>query len=124
MYIHGGGFFIGSPYEPMYHNYLVSVVAAAVVVAVSIEYRLAPKHLLPSAYDDAFTAFDWILSRADPWLAERGDYERLFVSGGSAGANIAHNLTMKRGVRIEGMILTHPYFWGATPIDGEITIPL
>ncbi|ONK54755.1 uncharacterized protein A4U43_UnF11900 [Asparagus officinalis] len=71
-----------------------------------------------------FSITNRILSRADPWLAERGDYERLFVAGDSAGANTAHNLTMKRGVRIEGMILAHPYFWGATPIDGEIKNPL
>lgn len=115
---------MGSAYIPMYHNYLLSLVSSANVVAVSVEYRLAPQHLLPAAYDDAHTALTWVLSRADPWLAEHGDYNRLFIAGDSAGANITSSLTLREGVNVEGVVLVHPYFWGSAPIESEVTDPL
>ncbi|CDO99635.1 unnamed protein product [Coffea canephora] len=53
VYLHGGGFLIKYAFSPTYHVYLNVVVAEVGVVAVSINYRLAPKHLLPIAYDDS-----------------------------------------------------------------------
>ncbi|CAL5073980.1 unnamed protein product [Urochloa decumbens] len=89
---------------------------AARVIVVSVRYRLAPEHPLPAAYDDAWAALRWVASGADPWLADHGDLCRVFLSGVSAGANIAHNIAIAAGttpaaaVRIEGVILLHPSF--------------
>ncbi|URE05521.1 Carboxylesterase family [Musa troglodytarum] len=44
VYYHGGGFVIETAFSPTYHNYLNSLVAAAGVVAVSVDYRRAPEH--------------------------------------------------------------------------------
>ncbi|RLN12591.1 putative carboxylesterase 7 [Panicum miliaceum] len=70
-------------------------IAAAGAVAVSVNYRLAPEHPLPAAYDDAWAALQWTvsscLSGPEPWLADHGDAKRIFLAGDSAGGNIAHN---------------------------------
>ncbi|KAE8771780.1 putative carboxylesterase 7 [Hordeum vulgare] len=100
------------------------------VIAVSVNYRLAPEHTLPAAYDDSWTALQWVLSNASrgsgsgsSWLSKYGDMSRLFVGGDSAGGNIAHNLAMRAGQQggqdagdirppIKGVALLDPYFLG------------
>ncbi|KAE8668108.1 presequence protease 2 [Hibiscus syriacus] len=121
IYIHGGGFCLESPFSPAYHNYLTSLVNRANVIAVSVEYRKAPEHLLPIAYDDAWTAIKWVASHAkrdgpEPWLNERADFDRVFLAGDSSGANIAHNMIMRAagdellGLKFDGLLLTTPFF--------------
>ncbi|KAJ1392277.1 Alpha/Beta hydrolase fold [Sesbania bispinosa] len=48
IYIHGGAFCVCSPANPAYHSHLNTVSAEANVVVVSVDYRLAPEHPLPS----------------------------------------------------------------------------
>ncbi|KAG6486243.1 tuliposide A-converting enzyme 1, chloroplastic-like [Zingiber officinale] len=130
VYFHGGGFVIESAASPTYHNYLNALVAAAGVVAVSVEYRRAPECPLPAAYDDCFAALRWVASRPaeEPWLAEgRADLGRLFLAGDSAGANIVHHAALRAAAEglgrdeaaIEGLLLIHPFFWGSEPIGSE-----
>ncbi|WOK92239.1 hypothetical protein Cni_G00930 [Canna indica] len=129
VYYHGGGFCIDSPFSPRYTGFLNSLTAQARVVAVSVYYRLAPEHPLPAAYHDSLAALRWVASHADggsgkeEWLSQHGDFGRLFVAGDSAGANIAHQVAMSaglgRGVRIKGVALIHPYFWGVEPVGSE-----
>lgn len=132
IYFHGGAFCIETSSSPAYHNYLNSVVAEANVVAVSVEYRRAPEHPLPVAYDDCWAAVKWVASHSnsqgpDPWLNDYADIGRVYMAGDSAGANIAHNMAIRvgtqpdalNGVKISGIILIHPYFWGKTPIEAE-----
>ena len=124
VYFHGGGFILESAKSPTYHNYLTSLAAAAGVLAVSVDYRLAPEHRLPAAYDDCWTALQWTASARDDWLAEHGDASRVFVAGDSAGGNIVHNVLVRassaeNAARIEGAVLLHPFFGGRTAIEGE-----
>ncbi|KQJ98620.1 tuliposide A-converting enzyme 1, chloroplastic isoform X1 [Brachypodium distachyon] len=138
VYFHGGAFAVHSAFSAApHHRFLNSLVAAAGVVAVSVDYRLAPEHPLPAAYDDAWAALAWTLTsglRKEPWLAEHGDAARVFVAGDSAGANIAQNVAMRAGgwnttggkllpipgsARIEGLVLLHPYFRGKDPLPSE-----
>ncbi|XP_074571722.1 tuliposide A-converting enzyme 1, chloroplastic-like [Curcuma longa] len=130
VYFHGGGFVIESATSPTYHNYLNPLVAAAGVIAVSVEYRRAPECPLPTAYDDCFAALRWVASRPaeEPWLAEgRADLGRLFLAGDSAGANIVHHVALRAAAEglgrdeaaIEGLLLIHPFFWGSEPIGSE-----
>lgn len=125
---HGGYFVVGSPGNNNFHGYVNSLVASARVVAVSVDYRLAPEHRLPTAYDDAWVALTWAASGADPWLADHGDLGRIFVAGTSAGANVAHNMAVAAGAsaatpalaaRIEGVILHHPSFCGEQRLEEE-----
>ncbi|AQL00963.1 putative carboxylesterase 2 [Zea mays] len=52
VYYHGDAYVIGSAVDPMTHGYLNALVAKAGVLAVALEYRLAPEHPLPAAYED------------------------------------------------------------------------
>ncbi|KAL3597254.1 hypothetical protein D5086_008891 [Populus alba] len=97
--------------------------AQANVIAVSIEYRLAPEHPIPTGYEDSWTSLRWVASHAnghgpEPWLNIHGDFSRVFLAGDSAGANIAYNLAVRiRSVlpemKLAGMILMHPFFLGS-----------
>ncbi|KAL6656149.1 hypothetical protein ACP70R_006975 [Stipagrostis hirtigluma subsp. patula] len=125
VFYHGGGFLIESAVSTVYHGYLASLAAAAGVLAVSVEYRLAPENPVPAAYDDAWAALQWAASVQDEWIAEHGDVARLFLAGDSAGGNIVHNILIKLASSpqpapsIEGAILLHPWFGGSTAIEGE-----
>ncbi|KAJ1289935.1 hypothetical protein BS78_02G203500 [Paspalum vaginatum] len=130
VFCHGGHFIVGSAGEPTYHRYVNTLVARARVVAVSVEYRLAPEHPLPAAYDDSWAALKWAVSGADPWLSSHGDAGRVFLVGISAGANIVHNMAVSVGVsglraaeleppRIEGVVLLHPSFSGKERMETE-----
>ncbi|KAG2631768.1 hypothetical protein PVAP13_2NG047400 [Panicum virgatum] len=93
-------------------------------VVLSVDYRLAPEHRLPAAHDDADAFFSWLRAQAaattDLWLAESADFGRVFVSGDSAGGNIAHHAIVRIGsgalatgaARVAGCILLYPFFGG------------
>ncbi|KAL6348049.1 hypothetical protein AAG906_037778 [Vitis piasezkii] len=108
------------------HNYLTSLVAAANLIAVSVDYRLAPEHPLPIAYDDSWAALQWISSHAngsgpEPLFNNHVDFGRVFLVGESAGANIAQHVAVRAGVtglggvKPVGLILAHPFFVGKEP---------
>ncbi|KAF8660827.1 hypothetical protein HU200_057416 [Digitaria exilis] len=132
LYFHGGAFVIESPFSPLYHAFLNTLVSKAGVVAVAVNYRLAPEHPLPAAYDDAWAALKWTVSNClsgpEPWLANHGNATHIFLAGDSAGGNIAHNLAMRAGAErralpgeayIASVILMNPYFWGKEPVGSE-----
>lgn len=123
VYIHGGGFSIASAFHQGYHKYVSSLVAQANVIAVSVDYRLAPEHPIPACYDDSWAVLKWVASHAngdgpDPWLNNHADLGRVFLAGDSAGANISHNMVVRvgsyglPGVKLVGVALVHPYFGG------------
>ncbi|GAB4851115.1 hypothetical protein Ancab_030409 [Ancistrocladus abbreviatus] len=134
VYFHGGGFCVGSAFSAADHRYMTTVSSLAKVLAVSVEYRLAPRYPLPVGYDDCFSALQWVASHKahepesgpEPWLVDHGDFNRIFVGGESAGGNIAHNVVMRvgrdnlpSGVRVLGLFLAMPYFWGSEPVGSE-----
>ncbi|KAI4976248.1 hypothetical protein ZWY2020_049855 [Hordeum vulgare] len=127
VYFHGGGFMIESAASPTYHRYLNALAARAGTLAVSVEYRRAPEHPLPAAYDDSWAALAWAVAGSapggpEPWLAAHGDASRVFLAGDSAGANIAHNVALRAAAEglprpcaaVVGVLLVHPYFWDPT----------
>ncbi|CAN6217909.1 unnamed protein product [Urochloa humidicola] len=133
IFFHGGYFIVGSASEPMYHRYVNSLVARSGAVAVSVEYRLAPEHPLPAAYDDSWAALRWAVSGADPWLSDHGDLGRVFLVGVSAGGNIVHNMAVDVGAggllpaaagdeptpRVEAVVQLHPSFSGQRRMEVE-----
>ncbi|TKW20302.1 hypothetical protein SEVIR_4G077500v4 [Setaria viridis] len=133
VYYHGGAYVVGSAADPFTHSYLNALVAEAGVLAVAPEYRLAPEHPLPAAYDDSWEALRWVASHAaggtgpEPWLAEHGDFSRVFLAGASAGGTIAHVVAARAGghgagglgMRVRGLLIVHPYFSGAADIGDE-----
>ncbi|KAG2705449.1 hypothetical protein I3760_05G054100, partial [Carya illinoinensis] len=123
VHYHGGGFWNGSPCKRTYHNFLVNLASEANAVTISVDYRLAPEHPLPIAYDDLSAALQWIAAHSnnqgpEPLLNEYADFGRVFLTGESAGANISHHVAVRAGVtrltglKIIGMLMVHPFFVG------------
>jgi acetyl esterase/lipase len=63
LYLHGGGFALGSAYG--YRPLVAGVVQAAGVGALVPDYRLAPEHPHPAALDDALASYRWLVARCD-----------------------------------------------------------
>lgn len=83
VYLHGGGWVMGSPWT---HRRLTAELAARGLLAVSVDYRRAPKHRFPNAVEDAAFAVDWARRHVAQF---DGDPGRLLIGGDSAGANLA-----------------------------------
>jgi len=83
MHIHGGGFILGSAAG---QDWMLDRIADhAGLTCVSVEYRLAPEHPYPAAWDDCEAAAVWLLENA----AEAFGSDRLLIAGESAGALLA-----------------------------------
>ncbi|KAJ3676989.1 hypothetical protein LUZ60_002713 [Juncus effusus] len=120
IYFHGGAFLLESPFSPGCHKYINDLVPSCHVIAVSVDYRLAPEFPLPTAYNDSLDAVKWVFKCEDEWLAEHGNYEKVFLAGDSAGGNIAHYLAMHNtGIKIDGVILFHPWFGGSELVSNN-----
>lgn len=64
MYIHGGGYLVGSAYGS---RPLASVLAVAADRAILVpDYRLAPEHPYPAGVDDIAAAYAWLIDRGTP----------------------------------------------------------
>ncbi|MCW5745420.1 MAG: alpha/beta hydrolase, partial [Alphaproteobacteria bacterium] len=84
VWAHGGGWVVGSIET---HDATCGHLAAQAGVAVlSVDYRLAPEHPFPAAFDDMVTALDWAGHDGD---AIGIDPHLLAVGGDSAGGNLA-----------------------------------
>jgi acetyl esterase len=84
IYLHGGGFTIGSVDT---HDRICRMLAAqADCVVLSVDYRLAPEHPFPAAADDAFDVLAWVRREAGSLGI---DPARLAVGGDSAGGTLA-----------------------------------
>lgn len=90
LFIHGGGFVIGS-IESRDPQCRILCSEVRCVVA-SVDYRLAPEHPFPAAPDDCWAALRWLVARA---AALDVDPLRVAVGGESAGANLAAGLAQR-----------------------------
>jgi acetyl esterase len=84
IYAHGGGFMQGS--LPSWDHFLRELVRQSGVAALSVDYRLAPEHRFPVAFDE-MVAMIRLAAREGEGLGI--DPRRLAVGGDSAGANLA-----------------------------------
>jgi acetyl esterase/lipase len=80
LYLHGGGYMMGSVKT---HTELASRVSRASAARVLlIDYRLAPENPFPAAVEDAVASYRWLL--------EQGfTRERIVIAGDSAGGGLA-----------------------------------
>ncbi|XP_014344114.1 arylacetamide deacetylase isoform X2 [Latimeria chalumnae] len=111
IYIHGGGWCLGSakmePYDIMSRRTASEVNA----VVVSVEYRLAPEYHFPVQFDDVYAVVKYFLQ--DEVLAMYSvDAARIGVSGDSAGGNLAAAVAqqirqepeVKGGLKIQALL--------------------
>lgn len=132
IYYHGGYFCFESAFSSLFHTFTSSLASEAKAIVISVEYRLAPEHVLPAAYEDSWEALQWVASHStrektdDAWLVNYGDFDKVYIGGDSCGANIVHNILVRASVenivghvKIYGALLSHPYFWGSKTIGSE-----
>jgi len=80
LYLHGGGFRIGSVRS---HRDLIQRLSEATGARVlALDYRLAPEHLFPTPVEDALAAYRWLLDSGHAPT-------RIAVAGDSAGGGLA-----------------------------------
>ncbi len=84
LYIHGGGFILGSVDGEHAGAAVVALETGAVVV--SVEYRLAPEHPFPAPLHDCYSALVFLASQA---AALGVDPARVALYGASAGGGLA-----------------------------------
>lgn len=85
LYLHGGGFTIGSLET---HDSLCRQLALKSGAAVlSLDYRLAPEHRFPVAVEDCWDALQWLIGPGADALGLDG--RRVAVGGDSAGGTLA-----------------------------------
>jgi acetyl esterase/lipase len=89
LYIHGGGFVVGSIATE--HGSAAMLARELGIVVVSVEYRLAPEHPYPAGVEDCYAALVWLHEQA----ATLGiDKTRIGVFGQSAGGGLSAAVTL------------------------------
>jgi acetyl esterase len=106
VYLHGGGWVLGS--VDVYDTVTRRLANAANAIVVSVEYRLAPEHPYPAPLDDCWAATQWVSQNAATF---EGDASRLAIAGDSAGGNLAATcalLARDAGVPLAMQALIYP----------------
>lgn len=103
VWLHGGGWVIGAPDLSLGETDALASLANTKVL--SLDYRMAPEHPFPAAYEDSVAAVQWVFDNA----AELGiDTKRVFVGGDSAGGNLAAAIAQHFGTKLRGQLLVYP----------------
>ncbi|KAL5198527.1 hypothetical protein ABZP36_002039 [Zizania latifolia] len=136
VYFHGGGFTVFSAASLPYDALCRTLCSGVGAVVVSVNYRLAPEHRFPAAYEDGEAVLRYLGTTALPDHAGPVDLSTCFLAGDSAGANIAHHLAQRwtaatatstpppsdNPVHLAGIVLLEPYFGGEERTDAERTL--
>jgi acetyl esterase len=109
LYLHGGGFVVGGLDS---HDAICADIADQTGLEVTaVEYRLAPEHPFPAAFDDCWAVLKTIGT--------------CVVAGDSAGGNLAAALCLKArdasGPSIKGQVLIYPGLGGDMTKGSYIT---
>ncbi|RVD13958.1 MAG: alpha/beta hydrolase [Mesorhizobium sp.] len=104
LYVHGGGFILGG--LDSHDDVCAELCARTGYEVVSVDYRLAPEHLHPAAFDDAMSAFEWAAANRDHPIVLCGD-----SAGGNLCAAVSH-ATRDRSKRPVGQVLIYPGLGG------------
>jgi acetyl esterase len=109
LYLHGGGFVVGG--LDSHDDICAELAGRAGLAVVAVDYRLAPEHRFPAAFDDC-----WAVLAALAAGKLGLDPARLVVAGDSAGGNLAAALAMHArdlgGPRLAGQLLIYPGLGG------------
>ena len=103
LYVHGGGFTVGSSH--MLRDLLARLALASKARVLSVDYRLAPEHPWPAGLDDLRAAWRSALAEYAP--------KQIVLAGDSAGANLVLALLLELRDRGEvlpaGCVLFSPW---------------
>ena len=104
VYLHGGGFVLGG--LDSHDDVCAEICDGARIEVVAVDYRLAPEHPFPAAFEDCWAALTAIASTN----------AEIIVGGDSAGGNLAAALALKardeQAPRLKGQVLIYPGLGG------------
>ena len=89
LYYHGGGWVIAD--LDTYDASARGLAEQTGAVLVSVAYRQAPEYKFPTAHNDSYAAYEWVLKNA---ASIKGDVKHVAVVGESAGGNLATAVSM------------------------------
>jgi acetyl esterase len=114
VYLHGGGWVLGS--LDSHDRECRILTAGARCVTVAVDYRLAPEHPFPAAPEDAYAALCWVAANA----AEiGGDPAKLAVGGDSAGGNLAAAVALMARDRSGPTLALQALIYPVTDFDAD-----
>ena len=79
LYLHGGGYFFGSPRT--HRQIIIAMARTFAAPAYGLYYRLAPEHPFPAAVEDAARAYRWLIGKHPG--------AHIVLAGDSAGGGLA-----------------------------------
>ncbi len=122
MLIHGGAWVAGDKRDVWLH---AREMAEAGLVAVCINYRLAPAARMVDQLEDCAAAVRWVVEQCDAWT---GDRDRIALWGYSAGAQLAAMLALDppRGMpRFRAVVVGGiPSDFAFIPADSRALVPV
>ncbi|XP_028106039.1 probable carboxylesterase 18 [Camellia sinensis] len=128
IYFHGGGFLSSAANSKTYDLLCRNLAAHLQVTVASVNYRLAPNHRYPSQYDDGFATLKFIDAHNYAVLPSNIDLNHCFLTGDSAGGNIAHYVAVRYGrhefekLNIIGLVEIQPFFGGKEHSESELRL--
>jgi acetyl esterase len=103
VFFHGGGWVIGDLNS--HDGVCRSLANKSGHAVLAVDYRLAPEHKFPAAYNDCAAALQWAYDNA----ASLGiDSTRMAVGGDSAGGNLAAAVALAEIVPLKFQMLIYP----------------
>lgn len=103
VFFHGGGWVIGDLNS--HDGVCRSLANKSGHAVLSVDYRLAPEHKFPAAFDDCVAAVKWAFDNAE---ALGIDNSRMAVGGDSAGGNLAAAVALAEVVPLKFQMLIYP----------------
>jgi acetyl esterase/lipase len=94
LYLHGGGYAIGSSHSHL--ELAARIGRAAHAQILMVDYRLAPEHPYPAALEDALDVYNYL-------MAEKVSPEKIVIAGDSAGGGLT--MSLLQAIRDKGLPL-------------------
>ncbi|UGY08434.1 alpha/beta hydrolase [Phyllobacterium pellucidum] len=113
LYFHGGGFVVGG--LDSHDDVCAEICDATGFRIISVDYRLAPEHLHPTAFRDCLAAFEHVAETSDLPIIICGD-----SAGGNLAAAVTHHVRRHDRAPI-GQVLIYPGLGGATDQGSYLT---
>ncbi len=106
VFLHGGGFVLH--FTDGHDTTARNLANATGCVVMAVDYRLAPEHPFPAAFDDAWTATSWAVEHPGDLGCRQGP---IGLVGDSAGGNLAAGVALqavRSGVDVGALALVYP----------------
>jgi acetyl esterase/lipase len=122
LWIHGGGYVLGSvERDDLLAKHLARV---GQCVVASVEYRLAPEHPFPAPVEDCYAALKWLSAQSTELGVNKA---RIAIGGASAGSGLAAGLAVltrdRAEVEVAFQLLIYPMIEDRNIAPASATVP-